>query len=215
MKWIFSACWIYNPLVHRRYLGSKAEVPGSWAEINRLWGPRTQTKTDILRWYAIKITERQLFPWPGRFSLHWRSRNRRCPHVKPCPSQQCIDAHPFSSPRHFIPLPCSIFFYLTYPCPRMTHFNYLLSIPRNPHPVVGWSLLILVCKSRLLNIQEFCKLVVKLAIVGVFTPWKLTNATNWGLLFLGGVGLQAHNCPPANASSVREESLCDSLLCPQ
>lgn len=50
-------------------------------------------------------------------------------------------------------------------------------------PVVCWSLLTIVCKSRLLNIQEFCKLVVKLAVVGRVTPWKLTNATNWGLFF--------------------------------
>lgn len=87
----------------------------------------------------------------------------------------------------------------------MAHFNYLLSIPRTPHPVVGWSLLILVCKSRLLNIQEFCKLVVKLAVVGVFMPWKLTNATNWGLLFFGGELAYQHTTAHQQMQVLREK----------
>lgn len=113
--------------------------------------------------------------------------------VKPSVSRLFIISPPLSIYKHFLtPFP-ALFFFIALISIYIPHI--LLNCFPILLPVVCWSLLTIVCKSRLLNIQEFCKLVVKLAVVGRVTPWKLINATNWGLFFFFRIGLPAHHCP--------------------
>lgn len=158
--------------------------------------------------------ERLIFPLPGPFSLHCQVRSQT---LHPGEALSVLTVYKCTRPPPFPNLSClSLAF-----CSSITripvhglHTVLIWCLLPHPPPVVSWRLLIFIRKSRLLNIQEFCKLVVKLAIVGVFTPWKLTHATNQGLLSFGD-GLPARNCPPSHASSVREQNLFDSLPCPQ
>lgn len=111
-----------------------------------------------------------------------RSVTRHHLHSEALLSRLFIIASPLFIFKHSIsPFPSFFFFCSTYLYLQTDRVISLLSI--SP-PEVYWSLFILVPKNRLVNIQEFCKLVVRLGILGIFILQKLTNATNQGFFFL-------------------------------
>lgn len=184
--------YISNSFVRRLYLWRKAQVTGYRLKVID-WGILYTDQDWHPHWYAFKLQRNCVVstPWtissalPGLWSDTTFS-------VKPSVSRLFIISPPLSIYKHFITHFPALFFFIALisiciPHILLNYFPILL-------PVVSWSLLTIVCKSRLLNIQLFCKLVVKLAVVGRGTPWKLTNATNWGLFFFR-IGLPAHHCP--------------------
>lgn len=187
--------------MRRLYLRRKAQVTGYRLKVID-WGILYTDQDWHPHWYAFTSQRNCVVStaWtisstlPGLWSDTTFS-------VKPSVSRLFIISPSLSIYKHFItPFPALFFFIalisIYIPHILLNYFSILL-------PVVCWSLLTIVCKSRLLNIQEFCKLVVKLAVIGRVTPWKLTNATNWGLFFFQN-WFTSSPLPSLNVSFMRE-----------
>lgn len=122
-------------------------------------------QTDIL-WCFLNHWGMCSFYSLGHSLYTVRSVTRHHLHSEALLSRLFIIASPLFIFKHSIsPFPSFFFFCSTYLYLQTDRVISLLSI--SP-PEVYWSLFILVPKNRLVNIQEFCKLVVRLGILGIF-----------------------------------------------